>query len=252
MISNLLTNKIAVISGASRGIGKGIALRFAKEGASLVLICLKNKESLNEVSKEAMAMGAKTLNIIGDVSDVSFCESVLEKTISEFDRVDILVNCAGIITRAPFEDMSLVDWHKVINVNLHGTFNLCRMFLPIMRKQNNGKVINVTSQMAFLPHPGASPSYEVSKAAITALTRHLSFQYAKYNVCINAIAPGSIDTDLPKSMSEEARAKLKSAIPMKRLVETEEVGDSALFLASSMSGYVTGTTLHINGGSLML
>jgi 3-oxoacyl-[acyl-carrier protein] reductase len=252
MNTKLLKNKIAVISGASRGIGKGIALRFAKEGASLVLICFKNEALLNQVSKEAREIGAKTLIIIGDISNVTFCESVLEKTMSEFGSVDILVNCAGIITRTPFEEMSLVDWNRVIDVNLHGTFNLCRMFLPSMRIQKHGKVINVTSQMAFLPHPGASPSYEVSKAAITALTRHLSLQYAKYNVCINAIAPGSIDTDLPKSMPQEARSKIENSIPMLRLGDTEEVGDCALFLASSMSGYITGTTLHINGGSLML
>jgi len=252
MNTNLLSNKIAVISGASRGIGRNIALRFAKEGACLVLICLKNEIYLNEVRREAEAMGAKTLCVIGDVSDSEFCELILKKTISKFGRVDILVNCAGIITRAPFEDLSLDDWHRVINVNLHGTFHLSRMFLPIMRTQNYGKVINVTSQMAFLPHPSASPSYEVSKAAITALTRHLSLQYAKYKVCINAIAPGSIDTDLPKSMSQEARAKLENAIPMRRLGSTEEVGDCALFLASSMSDYVTGTTLHVNGGALML
>ena len=252
MGSNLLSHKIAVISGASRGIGRGIALRFAEEGASLVLICLKNEHRLKEVSKEAQSLGVRTLSIIGDVSDLSFCESVLERTISEFGRADVLVNCAGIITRTPFEDLSLVDWHRVIDVNLHGTFHLCRMFLPTMRMQMYGKVINVTSQMAFLPHPGASPSYEVSKAAISALTRHLSLQYAKYNVCINSIAPGSIDTDLPKSMSQEARSKLEHAIPMRRLGDTEEVGDCALFLASSMSDYITGTTLHINGGSLML
>lgn len=249
---NLLSNKIAVISGASRGIGRDIALRFAKEGASLVLICLKNEDRLDEVRQEVEAMGAKTLSIIGDVSDVKFCELVLKQTVAEFGGVDILVNCAGIITRAPFEDLNLDDWHRVIDVNLHGTFYLCRMFLPHMRSKMRGKVINVTSQMAFLPHPGASPSYEVSKAAITALTRHLSFQYAKYNVYINAIAPGSIDTDLPKSMTPEARAKLENAIPMKRLGSTEEVGDCALFLASSLSDYVTGTTLHVNGGSLML
>lgn len=249
---NLLSNKIAVISGASRGIGRDIALRFAKEGASLVLICLKNEDRLDEVRQEVEAMGAKTLSIIGDVSDVKFCELVLEQTVAEFGGADILVNCAGIITRAPFEDLNLDDWHRVIDVNLHGTFYLCRMFLPHMRSKMHGKVINVTSQMAFLPHPGASPSYEVSKAAITALTRHLSFQYAKYNVCINAIAPGSINTDLPKSMTPEARAKLENAIPMRRLGSTEEVGDCALFLASSMSDYVTGTTLHVNGGSLML
>ena len=106
--------------------------------------------------------------------------------------------------------------------------------------------------MAHTPHPSASPSYEVSKSGVTALTRHLAFKYAKYNICINNIAPGSIDTDLPKSMSKEARQKLKNAVPMKRLGEVEEVADCALFLASGMSSYITGSTIHINGGSLML
>mgnify|MGYP005646592375 FL=1 len=105
--------------------------------------------------------------------------------------------------------------------------------------------------MAHMPHPSASPSYEVSKSGVTALTRHLAFKYAKFNICVNNIAPGSIDTDLPKSMSKEARQKLKDAVPMKRLGETAEVADCALFLASQMSSYVTGSTLHVNGGSLI-
>jgi len=148
--------------------------------------------------------------------------------------------------------MTLDERHKVINLNLHGSFYMCRKFLPSMRERRDGKIINITSQMAYLPHPSASPSYEVSKAGLTALTRHLAFQYAKYNVCVNAIAPGSIDTDMPKSMSDEARQFLKDAVPMKRLGEPEEVGSSALFLASNMSNYITGVTIHVNGGSLML
>ena len=106
--------------------------------------------------------------------------------------------------------------------------------------------------MAHTPHPSASPSYEVSKSGLTALTRHIALKYAKYNVCVNNIAPGSIDTDLPKSMSNEARQRLKNAVPMLRLGDTEEVADCALFLASNMSSYITGSTIHVNGGSLML
>jgi len=120
-----------------------------------------------------------------------------------------------------------------------------------MKEMNKGSVILLTSQMAFMPHPSASPSYEVSKAGITALVRHLAFQYAPYNVRINSLAPGSIDTDMPKSMSELAREKLRNGVPMKRLGEPEEVAQCALFLASGMSSYVTGTTIHVNGGSLM-
>lgn len=248
----LLEKRVAVITGASRGIGRDIALCYAREGASLMLICLEDEEHLVEVHRETEKLGAKTASIIGDISKMEFCESVYSETMSQFGRTDILVNCAGTINRSPFEEMTLEEWHRIIDVNLHGAFYICRLFLPGMREQEYGKVINITSQMAHTPHPSASPSYEVSKAGLTALTRHLAFQYAKYNVCVNAIAPGSIDTDLPKSMPQEARQRLKNGVPMKRLGEPEELGKCALFLASEMSNYVTGTTLHVNGGSLML
>jgi len=252
MKSKLLKGKVAVITGASRGIGRAIALCFAGEGASLMLIYLRNKDRMGEVCCEIESLGGISVCMMGDVSDPAFCESVRDETFRKYGRVDVLVNCAGIIARSPFEEMTLEEWHHVINVNLHGSFLMCRMFLPLMREQRSGKVITLTSQMAHRPHPSASPSYEVSKAALTALTRHLANQYAKYNICVNAIAPGSIDTDMFKGMSEEARERLKNAVTMKRLGEPHEVGMCALFLASEMSDYLTGTTIHINGGSLMV
>ena len=217
-----------------------------------MLICLEEEERLIEVHCDIEKLGAKSSIIIGDISNLELCKKIYNETISQFGRTDILVNCAGAITRSPFEEMKTEEWHRIIDVNLHGAFYLCRFFLPGMRKQKYGKIINITSQMAHTPHPSASPSYEVSKAGLTALTRHLAVQYAKYNVCVNAIAPGSIDTDLPKSMSLEARQRLKNGVPMNRLGETEELARCALFLAAPMSSYVTGTTLHVNGGSLML
>ena len=251
MLDHKLLKQVAVITGASRGIGRDVALTFAREGASLVLVCLKDQNALAAVQQEAEVYGVKVITLLGDVSEVDFCESIYTACKEAFGIVDILVNCAGTITRAPFEELDLDDWHRVINVNLHGAFYMCRQFLPDMRKQKHGKVINMTSQMAHMPHPSASPSYEVSKGGLTALTRHLAYQYAAYNICINAIAPGSIDTDMPKSMTEAARERLRNGVPMKRLGEPEEVGECALFLASDMSNYVTGTTLHVNGGSLM-
>ncbi len=251
MAEGKLSNQIAVITGASRGIGRDIALTFAREGASLVLICLRDRAALEAVQTEAEAFGIEVMTLLGDVSEVSFCEHVYRQTQERFGQADILVNSAGTITRAPFEELELKDWHRVIDVNLHGTFYMCRQFLPDMRRRQHGKVIILTSQMAHMPHPSASPNYEVSKAGLTALTRHLALQYAPHNVCINAIAPGSIDTDMPKSMTEAARERLRNGVPMKRLGEPEEVGECALFLASEMSSYVTGTTLHVNGGSLM-
>ena len=248
----MLENKIAIITGASRGIGKGIALSFARNGASLVITCLQDDDSLDVVKKEAELLGAKVVSLTGDVSSNDFCDEIICQTMKTFGAVDILVNCAGTITRSVTEEMSNEEWHRVIDVNLHGTLYLSRNVLPIMRENEYGKIINLTSQMAHTPHPSASPSYEVSKSGITALTRHLALEYAKFNVCINNIAPGSIDTDLPKSMSKEDRQRLKEAVPMQRLGDVNEVADCALFLASDMSSYVTGSTLHINGGSLIL
>jgi 3-oxoacyl-[acyl-carrier protein] reductase len=248
----LLQNKIAVITGASRGIGKSISIAFAREGASLVLICQEDSASLKSVKKEAELLGVKVLDLMGDVASVDFCENIIAKTVETFGRVDILVNCAGTITRSSVEDMSIDEWHRVVDVNLHSVLYLCRKSLPIMRKQKYGKIINITSQMAHTPHPSASPSYEVSKSGVTALTRHIALKYSEFNICVNNIAPGSIDTDLPKSMSREARQRLKDAVPMQRLGEVREVADCALFLASNMSSYITGTTIHINGGSLIL
>jgi 3-oxoacyl-[acyl-carrier protein] reductase len=252
MKDKMLKNKISVITGASRGIGREIALSYAREGASLMLVCLEDEERMNEVHMEIKRLGAKSIGMTGDVSEIEFCETVYAEAKRQFGSVDILVNCAGTITRSMVEEMTLEEWHRVIDVNLHGAFYMCRMVLPGMRDRNYGKVINITSQMAHIPHPSASPSYEVSKAGLTALTKHLALQYAKYNVCVNSIAPGSIDTDMPKSMSKEDRQRLKNAVPLKRLGKTEELADCALFLASNMSNYITGTTLHVNGGSLML
>jgi len=248
----MLQNKIAIITGASRGIGKSIDLAFARNGASLVLTCLQDKEALNLVKAEAESLGAHVINIMGDVASNEFCDEVVFQALEAFGTVDILVNCAGTITRTSVEEMSNREWHHVIDVNLHSVLYLSRGVLPIMRQKKYGKIINVTSQMAHTPHPSASPSYEVSKSGVVALTRHLALKYAKFNICVNNIAPGSIDTDLPKSMSSDQRRKLKNAVPMNRLGTPEEVADCALFLSSNLSSYITGSTIHINGGSLMV
>jgi 3-oxoacyl-[acyl-carrier protein] reductase len=197
-------------------------------------------------------LGAKVKILLGDIASNNFCNEIVSQTLEAFNTVDILVNCAGTITRSPIEEMSNEEWHRVIDVNLHSVLYLSRNVLSIMRKKEYGKIINLTSQMAYTPHPSASPSYEVSKSGITAFTRHLALEYAKFNICVNNIAPGSIDTDLPKSMSSDERQILKDAIPMQRLGNVKEVADCALFLASSMSSYITGSTIHINGGSLIL
>lgn len=246
----MLTGKVAIITGGSRGLGEAVALKFAENHASLVLIA-RHPDRLNEAAKKIRAIGAEVQVIVGDIADPETTHRAVQCALENFGKIDIVVNNAGIITRTPVEELSFEEWYGVIDVNLNGTFHMCKAVLPLMREQNYGKIINMSSQMAKIPHPSASPSYEVSKAGQIALTRHLALHYAKYNVCVNAIAPGSIDTDLPKSMTPEARQRLRDGIPLHRLGEPEEVGDCALFLASSMSNYITGAVIDINGGSLM-
>ena len=247
----MLKNKVAIITGGSRGIGRAIAHKFASNGASVVLVANEDKAGLDQVAGEVKKMGAKARIVPGDIAKPELSKEITRCAVEEFGTVDIVVNCAGIITRTPVEDLSLEEWHRVIDVNLHGTFHMCRAVLPLMREKGKGKIINISSQMAKLPHPSASPSYEVSKAGQIALTRHFAYHYAKYNICVNAIAPGSINTQMPLSMSPEARERIRKAIPFQRLGEPEEVGDCALFLASPMSDYITGATLDVNGGSWM-
>jgi len=248
----MLKGKIAIVTGASRGIGKAIALKYARNGAKVALVCLKDKKELNSVKSEIELSGSQALCFIGDIGSIEFCTEIVKSVVKEFGTVDILVNSAGTITRSNTEEMTLEEWQRVISTNLNGVLYLSQLVLPILREKNEGKIVNLTSQMAYKPHPSASPSYEVSKSGVHALSRHLALEYAKYNVCINNIAPGSIDTDLPKSMTAEQRRNLESTIPFGRLGSVDEVADSALFLASKMSNYITGSTIHINGGSLII
>lgn len=246
----MLEGKVAVVTGGSRGIGRAIADRFGTEGADLLLVALHD-EGLERATEELRGQGVRVDAVAGDIASPALAHRVAEFASHTHGRVDVLVNCAGMISRTPFGALSDEEWHRVIDVNLHGTYYMSRALLPGMAERRSGKVINVTSQMARIPHPNASPSYEVSKAGMAALTRHLAYHFAQYGICVNAIAPGSIDTDLPKSMSDEARERLRAAIPLRRLGEPSEVGALAAFLASSEADYITGATITISGGSLM-
>lgn len=196
-------------------------------------------------------MGTSVEILASDVSRSETAHEAVDLATVSFGGVDILVNCAGTISRTPFALLGADEWQRVLDVNLTGPFHMAQTAVPSMIARGGGKIINVTSQMARIPHPAAAPSYEVSKAGLAALTRHLALHLAEHGICVNAIAPGSIDTDLPKSMTEEARERLRRAIPLGRLGDPLEVGNLAVFLASSLSDYITGATVTISGGSLM-
>jgi 3-oxoacyl-[acyl-carrier protein] reductase len=248
----LLSSKVAIVTGASRGIGEAIADRFAENGAALVVVAIDSEEErLRAVCDRARSRGVEAIFVRGDIADPETSGRIVAAAIEKFDRIDIVVNCAGIVTRTPFESLSPADWHRVIEVNLYGPFYLSQKAIPALRKAGGGSIINMSSQMSKRPHPCASPSYEVSKSGINALTRHLAWHFAADRIRVNAIAPGSINTDMPKSMTPEAREALRNGIPMKRLGEPVEVADLAVFLASDHSAYITGTVIPIAGGTLM-
>ena len=249
-MTDLLRGRTAIITGGSRGIGRAIARRFAAQGASSLLVAT-TPGHLESAAAEVRTMGVRVETLCGDVSDPDLAARALDLCTDRLGQVDILVTCAGIISRTPFEDLPFAEWRRVLDVNLDGTFHFCQRIIPSMAAAGGGSVITMTSQMAKLPHPSAAPSYEVSKAGIVALTRHLALRFARRGVRVNGIAPGSIDTDMPKSMKVEARERLRQAIPMGRLGEPDEVGNAAVFLASPMSSYLTGEILDVNGGSLM-
>jgi 3-oxoacyl-[acyl-carrier protein] reductase len=246
----LLQGKIAIVIGASRGIGREIALTLAKNGASLVIT--GNKENLlKEVAEEIEKFKQKCLIYTGDISDPNTSKELVSKVIEAFGRIDILVNNAGINTRIPTLELQPEEWQKVININLNGTFYSCAAVLPYMIKQQSGKIINVSSTTAKTPHRNASPSYGASKAGVNYLTQHLALEMAKYNICVNAVCPGPIETDMSKQWSEEYRKQVLSKIPLGRIGEAKNVADTVLFLASSMSDFITGESININGGTYM-
>jgi len=246
----LLQNQIAIVTGATRGIGKSIALTLAKQGACLV-INGNREDLLNELALEVENLGKKCLVQVGDISDPTIATKIVKKTIDAFGRIDILVNNAGINKRIPTLEMTLDDWQRVMDVNLNGTLHCCRGVLPLMIEQKYGKIVNVSSSTAKTPHRNASPSYGASKAGVNYLTQHLALEMAKHNIYVNAVCPGPIETDMSTQWTEEYRQQVLSRIPLGKLGMPQNVADAVLFLASSMSDFITGETININGGTYM-
>lgn len=246
----LLQGKVVIVTGASRGIGREIALTLAKNGASLAIT--GNKENLlKEVAEEIEKLNQKCLIYAGDVSDPNTSKELVSNVIEVFGRIDILVNNAGINTRIPTLELTPEEWQKVININLNGAFYSCTAVLPYMIKQKSGKIINVSSTTAKTPHRNASPSYGASKAGVNYLTQHLALEMAKHNICVNAVCPGPIETDMSKQWSEEYRKQVLSKIPLGRIGKAQNVANTVLFLSSSMSDFITGESININGGTYM-
>jgi 3-oxoacyl-[acyl-carrier protein] reductase len=246
----LLEGRIVVVTGASRGIGRAIALTMAQNGASLV-INGNSEAQINRLGAEIEALGRECAIRPGDVANPETATGLAQTAISRFGRIDVLVNNAGINMRSSSLEMTLEDWQRVMDVNLHGTLHCCRAVLPHMIERRSGKIVNVSSTVAKTPHVNAAPSYGASKAGVNYLTQHLALEMAKHGICVNAICPGPIETDMATQWSDEYRQQVLAKIPLGRLGTPEDVADGVLFLASKMSDFITGETINVNGGTYM-
>ncbi len=244
-----LDNKVAFITGGAQGIGKEIALSFAKSGA-LIVLC-----DINEKTLEAAALELKTINkeiayFKLDVSDQKDCEEVSKKAIDKYGRIDILVNNAGITRDNLIMRMSEEDFDRVISVNLKGVFNCTKIISRIMMRQRYGKIINIASVSGIVGRQG-QVNYAASKAGVIAITKSVAKELASRNITVNAIAPGYIQTEMTEVLPDEIKSKMIENIPLKRAGKPLDVAHVALFLASDYSSYITGQVIVVDGGMVM-
>lgn len=244
-----LAGRVAIVTGSSRGIGKGIALMFAEAGADVV-VCSRNTDGrLEPAAEEIRKLGRRSLAIKTDVTRSADVENLVRKTKDELGAVDILVNNAGTIIRANVVEHSEVDWDRVLDTNLKAVFLCSRAAGRVMMEQKRGNIINIASYRGIVASPGRA-SYSVSKAGVIMLTSVLAYEFASYNIRVNAIAPGWVKTELTEPLwGDPKRSKtITDTISMARWSTVEEIAKVALFLASETAGYVTGHTLLADGG----
>lgn len=249
-MNGILSGQIAVVTGASRGIGRAIALTLAQQGADLV-VNGNQVDLLNNLAAEVKTEGRICLVQPGDVSDPETATKIARTVIEGFGRADILVNNAGINMRTPSLEMKLEDWRRVIDINLNGTLYCCLALLPYMVEQKFGRIVNVSSTTAKTPHKNAAPSYGASKAGVNYLTQHLALEMARHGIRVNAVCPGPIETDMTTQWTAEYRERVLAGVPLGKLGSARNVADVVLFLASDMSEFITGELINANGGTYM-
>lgn len=245
-----LEGKTAIVTGGGRGLGAQIAQGFAEAGANVV-VCSRKLETCEEMSEEIKQLGVDSLALKCDVTNPEDVNRVVEKTVEKFGTIDILVNNSGATWAAPVEEMPLEAWNKVMNVNVTGTFLMSQEVGKVMIKQKRGKIINIASVAGLMGTPSIMQTigYSTSKGAVITFTKELAVKWGKYNINVNAIAPGFFPTKMTKVLIERGKDEILAGTPLNRLGQDADLKGAALFLASSASDYITGDILTVDGGA---
>ncbi len=249
-MDNEFRDQVAVITGSARGIGRAIAEALAKKGASVVICDIMSEEAGKTAQEITTKYGVRTHSLTFDVSKSDEVERGFKEIIEKMGRIDILVNNAGITRDALLLRMKEEEWDSVIAINLKSVFLCSKEAVKVMSKQRYGRIINIASVVAFMGNPGQA-NYSASKAGMVGLTKTIAKEYASRNITVNAVAPGFIMTKMTESLPENVKAEMLKAIPLGKFGTPEDVANAVVFLASPMSGYITGQVIHVNGGMYM-
>ena len=246
-----MERKVALITGGSRGIGKAIAKKFAKEGYDIVINYVSESAELGKVKEEMIEnRNVDILFVKADVTNYNGCEEMIKEVINKFGRIDVLVNNAGITKDGLLMRMKEEDFDKVIEVNLKGTFNVTKNVIPYMMKQRSGKIVNISSVVGIGGNAGQA-NYAASKAGIIGFTKSVAKELASRNILANCVAPGFIKTDMTDVLLDAVKENINKQIPLNKMGEAEEVANAVYFLASEENTYITGQVLNVDGGMIM-
>ena len=246
----LLAEKTALVTGASRGIGRAAALELAKAGAKVAVNFAGNRTAAEEVVSMIEAAGGQAMLVQADVGNAADVDAMVKAVVERFGKIDILVNNAGITRDNLIMRMKEEDWDAVIHTNLKGIFNCTKAVSKLMMKQRYGRIINMASVVGVMGNAGQA-NYAAAKAGVIGFTKSMAKELASRNITVNAVAPGYISTDMTANLPEQARLELQSQIPLQRLGNPEDVAAAVLFLVSPGADYITGQTIHVDGGMVM-
>jgi 3-oxoacyl-[acyl-carrier protein] reductase len=245
----LLSNKVAIVTGASRGIGRAIALRFAQEGANIAFTYLSSVEKGQALESELEAFGIKAKGYRSDASVFQAADDLVNQVVADFGKIDILVNNAGITKDGLLMRMTEEQWDTVITVNLKSVFNLTKAATRVMMRAKSGSIINMTSVVGLRGNAGQA-NYAASKSGIIGFTKSVALELGSRNIRSNAIAPGFIETEMTEAINEKALEEWKQSIPLKRGGQPDDVANACVFLGSDLSAYITGQVIQVDGGML--